>query len=85
MNMQAGREAELYGQEDVQFCIALCCVGRPAGRRLFTVLVCRQATGRTTRQAKGLHGQHAGGCTYTRQEGGCAFLNLHVDGEPLEF
>ncbi len=22
--MQAGREAELYGQEDVQFCIALC-------------------------------------------------------------
>jgi hypothetical protein len=45
--------------------------------------VCRQAMLCTGRQAEGLHGQHAGGCTYTRQAGGCAFLNLHVDGELL--
>jgi hypothetical protein len=63
------------------FCTYYLGTGRPAGRRLFTVLVCRQAMGRTGRQAKGLYGRRAVGCTYTRQEGGCAFLNLHVDGE----
>jgi hypothetical protein len=77
MNMQAGSEAELYEQEDVH------CVLRQASRQktVHSVQCAGRPWGIEGRQKFFMASMQEG--VRTRQAGGCAFLNLHVDEELL--
>jgi hypothetical protein len=78
--MQAGREAELYGKEDVH-CVLIPLRQASRQKAVHSVQfagrpLCVQAGRRFTWPASRR-------VYVPRQAGGCAFLNLHVDGELL--